>query len=64
MIIPKRKEGETLRQWCHRLAIGFDGCKPADLYQVLLAVSEESYSQGSEDTIIMQGEINESNKTL
>ena len=64
MIIPKRKKDEPLRKWCHRLAIGFDGCKAEDLYKILLAVSEESYSQGSEDTIIMEGEINESDKTL
>ena len=64
MIIPKRKKDEPLRKWCHRLAIGFDGCNAENLYKLLLAVSEESYSQGSDDTIIMEGEINESNKTL
>ena len=64
MIIPKRKKDEPLRKWCHRLAIGFDGCNAENLYKLLLAVSEESYSQGSDDTIIMEGEINESYKTL
>lgn len=57
MDIPKRMQGEPLRRWCHRLAIGNDGIKGSDLFELLVAVSEESYSQGGEDAILTEAQI-------
>ena len=59
MNIPKRKHGEPLRSWCHRLAIGNDGIKGSDLYELLIAVSEESYSQGGDDQLIAEAQAEE-----
>lgn len=45
----KREKDESLRSWCHRLAIFYDGCDGATLFRILIAVSDESYNQGSFD---------------
>ena len=59
MNIPKRKYGEPLRSWCRRLAIANDGIKGSDLYELLKAVSKESYLQGGDDAILSEARIDE-----
>jgi hypothetical protein len=59
MNIPKRKYGEPLRSWCRRLATENDGISSKDLEQLLIAVSEESYSQGGDDQLIAEAQIDE-----
>jgi len=59
MIIPKRELCEPLGAWCHRLAIANDGIKGSDLYELLKAVSKESYLQGGDDAILSEARIEE-----
>lgn len=59
MIIPKRELCEPLGAWCHRLATANDGIKGSDLYELLKAVSKESYLQGGDDQLIAEAQIDE-----